>query len=117
MSRTRRRKNVRTPEDYGYKTYFEKYLREKEGNRWYCWEPDDEIRNSVQFKKICEFAYHRDTRSAYGWNGNAPAWYRRGCNRVARAKETHEVKRILKKGDFEEYEFNPRKSDAGYHYW
>lgn len=61
--------------------------------------------------------YHRDTRSGYGWNGNAPKSYRKMLNREKRAKAKAEVKRIINQGDYESYSFDKWCHDAGWYYW
>jgi hypothetical protein len=116
MSRTKRRKKMKTPLDYGDVRFIRRYYSPNRGYL-YSFEIAEEIRNSEKYKKFCDFMYHRDTNVGYGWNANVPSRVRRGINRIVRAKMKQEVKRILIKGDFEEYSFNPVKSDAGYHYW
>ena len=116
MSRTKRRKNVKTPLDYGDIKWVRRFISPKRGYL-YSYEIPEEVKNSNKYKKFCDFVYHRDTRACYGWNGNVPSHVRRGINREVRAKQKQEVKRILKKDDFEEYSFDPVKCDAGYNYW
>lgn len=117
MSRTKRRKHVKTPLDYGDWKFIRHYkLRERCGRLW-DYEIPEEIKISNKYKKFCDFVFHRDTNPGYGWNGNVPSHVRRGVNRQVRAKQRQEVKRILIKGDFEEYSFAPVKCDAGYNYW
>lgn len=61
--------------------------------------------------------YHGDTGKGYGWNGNAPADFRRMMSREFRSKCKHEMRRINSQGDYEEYSFDPFEKNAGWYYW
>ena len=61
--------------------------------------------------------YHADKGTGWGWMGRAPSDFRRDCNREFRSKMNQETRRILKHGDYWDYEFRPFKKDAGWLYW
>ena len=60
--------------------------------------------------------YYSDHGIGNRYYKNAPAWYKKDIERIRRAKRRQEVRRIIKQGDYEEYEFEPIKKNAGY-YW
>jgi len=100
MSKTIRRKSAPVPD----------YVLYDEG--WYPI-PYSVKRTGKDLKK--ELAhFHGDTTAGYGWNGSAPASFRRGLNRIQRAKDKAVICRIVQGDDIE---FTPWKKDAGYHYW
>lgn len=110
MSRTYRRKKV--TEDQILESYCYQY---KE-----C--PLEYIRNcsrncSFRNDKYTVSKYHTDTRSGYGWNGNAPKRYTKALNRERRAKDRAEVSRIIRHMDYDGYSFDKWIKDAGYFYW
>ena len=61
--------------------------------------------------------YHSDWGSGAYWVKNAPAWFRRDKERLKRAKDRAEERRLLKQGDYEEYSFTPRRKDVGWDWW
>ena len=61
--------------------------------------------------------YHSDTGVGHGWCGSAPAQFRRELDRIKRAKNNQEMRRVNKQGDYENYSFVPFKKDAGWEYW
>jgi len=117
MSRTKRRKSLKTPEDYAFHEYVVRYYNvsrwESYADKW------DTIvdKSSKQYKRFCENIFRKDTRVGYGWNGNVPKYYRKILTESHRAKDKAVVRKILKSGNYEDYNFNPWKSDAGYDYW
>lgn len=117
MSKTRRRKSSKTPRDYGFLDYVMRFygatVRTRYDSKW----EDIVDKNCEQYKKFCDRIYHRDTRPGYGWNANVPKSYRKCVVAQCRAKDKSETRKILKKGLYDEYNFNPWKSDAGYDYW
>lgn len=117
MSRTYRRKGVKAEKGWGDFRYLES--RGVKCSFWW-WEADrteDFVPDKEHYLKYCEARYHSDTRVGFGWKGNAPASYRRCLTRSEKSKDKAETRRILKQGDYEEYEYTPWKKDAGYHYW
>lgn len=90
---------------------------------WVCtdWERIEDRYQRVQLdgekKKLALVQYHADWGTGAYWCGNAPAWFRRDLERVKRAKDKAELKRIMTKGDYEEYSFNPRRDDVGWLWW
>lgn len=83
------------------------------------WEGRLYIETELQGKELAKAAaiYHSDMGCGYSWSGNAPKDFRKSIDRIKRAKEKAETRRILKERDFENYNFNPRKRDAGWLYW
>ena len=104
MSRTKRRTNRKPPKWVTHKLLWQ--------DKCPIWRPlfGTELAKSIN-------KYHADTGVGYGWAGHAPASFRRDCNREFRAKMKHETRRILKQGDYWDYEFKPFKKDAGWLYW
>ena len=113
MSRTYRRKNSRVDfKNWHYSRYFS-----SRGYNWWDFrdfECPEEL--STNYKKYVKAYYHKDTNH-YGWNGNAPASFRRSLNRLRRGRDSNEIKRINAHGNYEEYSFDPWKKDAGWLYW
>lgn len=59
--------------------------------------------------------YRRETHVGYGYS--VPKKITKQFNRERRAKMKAEVNRIWREGDYEEYQFDPWKQDAGWYYW
>ena len=117
MSRTYRRKGVKAEKGWGDRNYLK-----SRGITYfhYWWEVDcteDYVPDKEHYRKYWNARFHSDTGTGFGWQGSVPADYRRTVNRIERAKDKAETRRILKQGDYEEYEYTPWKNDAGYHYW
>lgn len=122
MARTRRRKSIKAPTDYGLPDYGlpDYVVRYHGANSWnkYSDEWDTIVdKEADRYNRYCDRIFHRDTNSGYGWNGNVPKSYRKIVTAQCRAKDKAETRKILKKGNYENYSFNPWKSDAGYDYW
>ena len=58
--------------------------------------------------------YHADKNSGYH---SVPKEYCKMIDRIRKAKDKAEVKRIMIQGDYEEYNFEPWVRDAGWSYW
>ncbi len=110
MSNTKRRKHCKVP-----KWAISKYVPIIPECKKFC------VYKSVQLTgkelKIKINKFHSDTGSRYGWNGSAPADFRKLRNRNLRAKNKNTMRNINKKCDYEEYEFKLFVKDAGWYYW
>jgi len=114
MARTYRRKKVKAEEDWGVHSYLE-----SRGIHWYAEHEEllAAVPDAKHYVRYYTAMYHKDTRTNFGWNGNAPAGYRRSLNSVRRAKDKAETNRILRQGDYENYCFYPWYKDAGWYWW
>ena len=85
----------------------------------YVWENNIFMYKPLHGKDLAKAKakYHADSGVGYGWVSNAPAWFRRDCNRYYRTKMNREVKRIMIQGDYYNYSFEPFKKNAGWLYW
>ena len=107
MSKTIRRKHEKAP--YWHTSELVKI----DPGKWTCkWVPLTGEKLKAGIRK-----YHSDTGVGYEWAGNTPAFFRRGLDRIKRAKCKQELRRINKQGDYEEYSFKPFKKDAAWFYW
>lgn len=61
--------------------------------------------------------YYSDGGTGDYWLYNAPKWFRKDIERIKRAKEKHELRRMMVQGDYENYSFTPRRKDAGWLWW
>jgi hypothetical protein len=115
MSRTRRRKSVIPDSDWAVHSYIDHCLLKVRWQR--CLPYEITSVDDGDFESYKNWKFHSDTRSNYGWSGNAPADYRRSVTREQRAKDKMVTRSIMKSGNYEEYGYNPWKKDAGYNYW
>lgn len=107
MSKTIRRKSKKLPDHWLMDIV---KLDCKYGKYWGKVETDP---NTV--KKLTA-KYHSDSGDNM-FMGNAPKHYRKMLDRSKRAKESAELKRILKSTNYEDYSFMLRKKDANYNWW
>lgn len=116
MSRTRRRKTVKTEKNWDEYNFVRKILKREYDFRTKLEDilSEDEIKI---FEKYSDWQYHKDTRTGFGWKGHAPKSYRKCITESERAKDKVVTRDILKKEKYEEYVYNPWKKDAGYTYW
>lgn len=64
-----------------------------------------------------DWKYHRDTKTGYGWNGNAPKSFNKMLNRIKRSKMKAEVRKMMVSGNFDNYQFDKWVRDSGWYYW
>jgi len=106
MSRTKRRKRGKVRSwlfyEYDYVWYGEALIYKKT--------PLTGQELKVQLAK-----FHSDKGGR--WLSNAPKHFRQAIEAVKRAKDKHEINRINKQGDYDNYNFNPRRSDINWLWW
>ena len=103
MSKTLRRTNRKTP----------KWVKEKKGfcyKKGYGWgfyelTPKEISRN---IKK-----YHSDSANVM----SVPAWFRREVNKQFRTRMNRETKRVLRQGDYENYNYDVNKNTVEWEWW
>lgn len=106
MSRTFRRKKAKP-----CKWVTHDYVRVDDSWRWtFVPRSEKDLRYNVA-------RFHSDCGSGDYFYRNAPKWYCKMIDRIKRAKDNHELRRIMNTGDYEDYNFNPRYKDAGWNYW
>lgn len=103
MSRTIRRKNVFPPE----RILFEL--------NWYFTTPYIKRKGKDLKKAIAR--YRADHYDGGIDTGRCPSYYRRMVNRIHRAKDAQELKRVNREGLYDEHLFVYWKRDAGWDYW
>ena len=108
MGKTIRRKSVSVPEILNTVCYT-KISRCAGGQCSYnC--PYRDVKDTIS-------RYRRDTKNNYGWRGSAPSGFRRGINRVRRAKDKAKLRYINTTGDYDGVVFDKWVKDAGWLYW
>lgn len=107
MSKTYRKKGVKLPDWWKYDSKWVKT------NNGYTWIKTPHPPNVV---KSHDAKYHSDNGKIKYWRGMAPADFRRGLNRIKKAKAKKILTNIIKTGDYENYSFDPLRNDARWYY-